>query len=231
MGLKDDLDKDVAEIVRSQWTVRDGRTVPDVDSLKMANDAVRFDGVVLYADLSGSTNLVNKKKPEFAAAVYKTFLRCAAKVITSEGGTITAYDGDRVMGVFMGEMMNTHAVKAALKINYARTDIINPAIKKQYPQSDYVVKHVAGVDTSNLFVAKTGIRGSNDLVWVGRAANYAAKLTELNLEPTTWITGEVYDTMADVAKFSNGVNMWVEHSWNAQGGHRIFGSTWRFVIP
>ena len=32
-----------------------------------------------------------------------------------------------------------------------------------------------GIDTSKLFVARTGIRKSNDLVWVGRAANYAAK--------------------------------------------------------
>ena len=40
-----------------------------------------------------------------------------------------------------------------------------------------MTKQSVGIDTSELFVARTGIRRANDLVWVGRAANHAAKLS------------------------------------------------------
>jgi hypothetical protein len=52
-----------------------------------------------------------------------------------------------------------------------------------------------------LFSKRTGIRGSNDLVWVGRAANHAAKLSSLREDNfATWITADVYDKMNDSSK-------------------------------
>ena len=36
------------------------------------------------------------------------------------------------MAVFIGEAKNTSATRAALKINYARTYIINPAVAARY---------------------------------------------------------------------------------------------------
>lgn len=46
--------------------------------------------------------MVDTEAPEFAAHVYKSYLACAARVIRSENGTITAYDGDRIMAVYTG---------------------------------------------------------------------------------------------------------------------------------
>ena len=65
--------------------------------------AVKIEGTVLYADLDSSTNLVDEYKPQFAAEMYKTYLHCAAKIIRSEGGTITSYDWDRIMAVYVGK--------------------------------------------------------------------------------------------------------------------------------
>jgi class 3 adenylate cyclase len=140
-------------------------------------------------------------------------LHCAAKIIRSESGEITAYDGDRVMAVFIGGNKNTSAVRAALKINYARSNIINPGIIKQYPSSKYEIKHVVGIDSGELYIARTGIRGANDLVWVGRAANHAAKLCSLSHDYPTWITEEVYDCLENAAKFSKGNDMWEARTW------------------
>ena len=91
MSLKSDLQADVRTIFNTNWTKRDGNVVPDIDSLTMSNDAVELDGTVLYADLSDSTKLVDRYKPYFAAEIYKTYLKCAAKIIRGEGGDITAY--------------------------------------------------------------------------------------------------------------------------------------------
>ena len=67
-------------------------------------------------------------------------------------------------------------------------------IVELYPKTEYKIKQAVGVDTSKLFVARTGIRGSNDLVWVGRAANYAAKLSALrDGNSLAVITKDVFD--------------------------------------
>ena len=84
MPLKEDLENKVAQIFGDQWTERDGQLVPDASDLKLDNDAVKLDGVVLYADMSESTKLVDSKKAFFAAEVYKAYLHCAAKVIRAE---------------------------------------------------------------------------------------------------------------------------------------------------
>src|ERR1700722_14447454 len=102
MGLKSDLETKVKEVFSSNWEKRDGTVIPDDSSLSLGNKGVELDATVLYADLSGSTSLVDSQSQNFSAEIYKTFLHCAAKIIASESGVITAYDGDRVMSVFIG---------------------------------------------------------------------------------------------------------------------------------
>jgi class 3 adenylate cyclase len=229
MSLKSDLETKIGEILGDTWSIRDGINVPSAEDLKLTNDAVKLDGVVLYADMSESTYLVDQYKAEFAAEIYKSYLHCAAKIIRSQGGEITAYDGDRIMAVFIGDSKNTSATKAALKINYARSKIINPSILKYYKNTKYSIKHTIGIDSSKLFVARTGIRGSNDLVWVGRSANHAAKLCSLSSDFPTRITAEVYNLLDDSAKYSNGKSMWEEVSWNTMN-RTIYRSTWIWSI-
>ena len=233
MGLKADLDAEVGKIFRQQWDVQDTEDVPDAEDVLLgSNHAKRLEqAAVLYADLSYSTKLVDGFKWHFAAEIYKAFLHCSAKIIRDEGGEITAYDGDRIMAIFVGSYRNTSAVRSALKINYARAEIINPALKKQYATTDYEVKHVVGIDLSELRAARTGVRGDNDLVWVGRAANHAAKLSSLSTDYPTWITKEVYDKMDKSARIaSDGRNMWEEMTWNDMGKKTIYRSSWRWRV-
>lgn len=232
MGILTELTQSVRQtLCLDQWTTRDGQVVPESKDVGLGNDAVKLDAVVLYADLSGSTRMVDNYKPHFAAEVYKVFLHCAARLVRAEGGEITAYDGDRIMAVFIGDTKNTSAVRAALRINHAVTEIINPQIAASYPNDSFKVKHVVGIDGSSLWVARTGVRGANDLVWVGRAANYAAKLTACSDSMTTYVTSSVYSTMHDSAKFTerDRTNMWTPLTWNAMGGITIYGSSywWR----
>ena len=231
MGLKEDVEDRVTEIFRQSWTERAGTVVPDADDIKLSNDAVKLTGAVLYADMSDSTKLVDSYKAPFAAKIYKAYLHCAAKIITSEGGVVTAYDGDRIMAVYLGESKNTAAVRTALKINWARQNIVNTKLKAQYSNSRYQVKHTVGVDSSELFVARTGIRGSNDLVWVGRAANYAAKLSAEAASWATYITATVRNNIHESAvKSSNGSNMWTPLLWSSMGNQTIYGSNYWWLL-
>lgn len=90
------------------------------------------------------------------------------------------------------------------------------------------MKHTIGIDTSDLYIARTGVRGANDLVWAGRSANYAAKLSALCGSYSTYITAEVYNNMNDQVKFSEngkGTNMWTALKWNTFDNRTIYGST------
>lgn len=231
MALHDDLFEEVDKIFRTTWNVRDGRQVPESEDLALGNETVRLeDAVVLYADMAGSTRLVDIYKWHFAAEIYKAFLYCAARVIRSEGGMITAYDGDRIMAVYIGDSKNNSAARTALKINHCRVKIINPLLTKHYASSQYQLQHVVGIDRSELHAGRTGVRGANDLVWVGRAANYSAKLSDLSSDYPSWITKDVYDRLRDELKFSNGKSMWEAANWTAMHNLQIYRSTWMWRI-
>jgi len=230
MSLGEELKSEVKTILNQAWSEREGQKVPESEDLRLGNDAVKLEGTVLYADLDASTNLVDEYKPFFAAAIYKSYLHCTAKIIRSEGGVITSYDGDRIMAVYIGDYKNSSAARTALKINYAVNNIINPAIENQY-KNKYTVKQVVGIDTSPLFVARTGIRGSNDLVWVGRSANYAAKLTALSSDYASRITESVYNKLTKSAKYSNdGESIWEKVTWTNMGDMTIYRSTWWWEV-
>lgn len=230
MGLKNELEKRVAEVFRAKWVERDGNVVPGDDSLTLSNDAVKLKATVLYADLAESTKLVDGYADFFSAEMYKAFLHCAAKIIREEDGIITAYDGDRIMAVFIGERKNSRPVKAAMKIHYAVLYIINPTQQAFYKKTSFTLKHVVGVDTSELFIAKTGVRGANDLVWVGRAANYAAKLSSLPDAFATYITKEVFDVVSSDVKTSDSRDMWEAVLWNTFDNRVIYRSNWWWRI-
>ena len=148
MAIQNELEDYVKKTLREQWTTRDGRVVPDTDDLALANVADTLEATVLYADLAGSTQMVDRHSWQFSAEIYKSFLYTASRLITHHGGTITAFDGDRVMGVFLGNSKNTNAAKTSLRINWAAQKVIQPAINAQYPSTSYSLQHRVGVDTS-----------------------------------------------------------------------------------
>ena len=232
MALKDELTEQVKSTFKTEWEVQSTDDVPEPGALRLnANHAKDLEkATVLYADLDGSTNMVDNFNWWFSAEVYKTYLRCSAAIIRSEGGAVTAYDGDRVMAIFTGASKNTSAVRCAMKINYAVTHIIQPALKEQYKTSTFILKHVVGIDASQLRAARIGVRGDNDLVWIGRAANYAAKLTSLSGK-TTWITEAVYNNMHESVIYSEGVNMWNKVYWTDMNNMPIYSSTYWWSIP
>lgn len=143
-------------------------------------------------------------------------------------GVITAFDGDRVMAVFIGDSKNSSAAKTALMINYVVKNVINKSIKEQYPNTGYQLEQAVGIDTSALFAARAGIRGSNDLVWIGRSANYAAKLCSLRESSyASYMTEEVFNALNEESKLGGDPKkcMWEKIMWNDQG-IPVYRSSW-----
>jgi class 3 adenylate cyclase len=88
-----------------------------------------------------------------------------------------------------------------------------------------------GIDTSKVMVVRSGIRNNNDLVWVGRAPNVAAKLSGIREGYAAYITKAVFDVMMDTGKYStvSGELMWEPRTWNAGKGYgveNVYRSNW-----
>ncbi len=231
MGLSDDLKSEVKKIIGPRWSIRDGRKIPSTDDIALGNEGVRMELVVLYSDIAGSTRLARNYKDWFVAELAKAFLVCCVRIIRDHGGVITSFDGDRVMAVFDGGSKNSNAANTALKINYAVTKIITPRVRERYSDhSSFELGHCTGVDRSKVLVTRSGIRNNNDLVWIGRAPNYAAKLSEQRDGPASYITNEVYDRLNGEAKYGGDSkrNMWTERTVRIAGqSTTCYCSTWR----
>ena len=192
MSLARLLDVRVKQFFQDRWFVRQGRTVPSAESIGMKNIGVNVHLTILYADMVGSTKLVDEYPPEFAASIYKSYLFSAAKIIRKYSGEICSYDGDRIMAVFQGAKSEERSVRAALGLNYFVQEVINLRLVEANPRTLYRLGHRIGIDAGSVLVVQAGIRGGNDLIWVGRAANHAAKLADIKSEYSIHITEDVY---------------------------------------
>jgi class 3 adenylate cyclase len=83
------------------------------------------------------------------------FLLSASKIIQSMGGVITAFNGDRVMSIFIDGSKNTNAVKSAMQIAYLIREINNRI--QIYYQITYKLDFGIGIDTGKLFVVRAGV--------------------------------------------------------------------------
>lgn len=224
------LKQRVATIVRQPWDVRGGKVVPKNEALKLAGGGVREDAALLYADLADSTELAMRRDSRVVAKVYKCFLSCASLIVRAEHGAVRSFDGDRIMGVFVGPEKETRAARCALKINYCMLEIVRPRLSSEYPDLEsesYRLSHCVGVDAGTIFAVRGGIRESNDLIWIGRAPNVAAKLSSIRKPRcSSFITDAVYD-MLDFSLMYDGAGqpMWTEYSFPVAGESlAIYGS-------
>lgn len=212
MALTDKLASDITSIFGTAWNVREGRVVPATEDVALTNGAVRLDATMLYADLASSTTLARKFDSSTVAKIVKAYLSTMTQLVKAFGGEVRSFDGDRVMGVFVGNSKNTSAAKCALKMNWVMSKLLRPRAEVSFPalrQQGFVLQHGVGIHSSEVLVVRGGVRGSNDLVFVGAAPNLAAKLSEVRDGYESHITYVVYSMLHDESKLAaDGRNMW-----------------------
>lgn len=233
MGIADDLDTVIAAILREPLDIREARSVPDVENVALKGGGVSLVATFLYADLYDSTILAAEFPSQTTAKVIRAFLGCMSRLVRSCGGEIRSFDGDRVMGVFIGDSKNTSAARCALQMNYVVQQQLAPTLAAAFPvleQGGYVIEHCVGVATGQVLFVRAGIRGSNDLVAIGVAPNIAAKLSAIRNPPWyTYVTEEVYSALNDDAKFGgrDNTNMWTTESTEMLGRRAtLYKSKW-----
>ncbi|WP_225073876.1 adenylate/guanylate cyclase domain-containing protein [Desulfuromonas sp. CSMB_57] len=234
MALSDDLTRDIQTFISTAWDKRDGRKIPSTDEVALAGGAVEIEATFLYADLADSSKMAKELDRRIAAKIIKSFLYCASKLIVARGGKIVSFDGDRVMGVFYGDAKNSSAAKCALQIKWA-VDKIREKFESNYESvrnASFKIRHGVGVDTGTVLAVRGGVRGTNDLIWIGRAPNLAAKMSDLREHPySSFITAAVFNMLTDKSKYGGAENklMWERRTWNFLGeALHIYRSSWHW---
>ena len=221
MALKDDLTSSVRGILGKTFKERDGQKIPTSEDVSLTDGAVKLDAAFIYADLAGSGMIAKQCPWDTTAKIIRAYLDCATRIIRARGGEIRSFDGDRVMGVFIGDSKRTSAVKAALQIQWATRHLIEPEATARFnsvKNNNVKIRQACGIDVGISRAVRAGIRNNNDLIWIGRPPSFAAKLSDAREYPyCTFISADVYSRLADEAKFSKGVNMWEEHNMTFAG--------------
>jgi len=210
MSFDEELKKEVRSFFRTEWDVSNAKSIPKSEDIGLGNKAKKSELTMLYADMAESTNLVDNYEPLYAAEIYKSFLYVCCKIIRRNGGDLVSFDGDRVMGAFIGDSKNSIAAKTALNIKWAIKDIVQAEHDEFYKGKGIKLNYSIGIDCCEHHIVRTGMRNNNDLLWVGKAANYAAKITSHNWDPYhTIISSRVYSRLNESSKFdAEGKNMW-----------------------
>jgi class 3 adenylate cyclase len=238
MALKDDVASDLDRILTQPWHDRDGMVVPSTSDVALSGGGVHLDVTVLYSDLADSTELVMEHDRRTAAKVMNCFLACCTRIIKAHGGDIRSFDGDRVMGIYIGSSKNSNAAKTALTIKWAFNNLLKPKIHNKYTSiknGTYKLNYATGIDTSSVLAVRGGIRGSNDLIWVGRAPNVAAKLSNIREAPyQSYITADVYKMLSNETRYAtkdgNKIDMWEARSHSALPGITLYRSSYHWAL-
>ncbi|MBE1554852.1 adenylate/guanylate cyclase domain-containing protein [Sporosarcina limicola] len=188
--LKEELDNDVKIILSNDFnvTVTDTKQVPTISDTaitypnldKKEMKAKKIQTCVLYIDIRKSTDLNLKHKPNTLTKLYGAFMRSMVKAAQFYKGRVRNIIGDRVMVVFDEEDCFENAVNTAVLLNSVAKYILN----KHFTHNEITCG--IGIDYGRMLVSKGGIikngqenTSYKSLVWLGRPANVASKLTDL----------------------------------------------------
>jgi adenylate cyclase len=193
-ALHQDVDEEISTILASDFNIAvtntssvphsDDATItfPNVDTKTQGTKLIET--TVLYVDMRRSTALSMKHRPQTVARLYSAFVRAVTRCADVFGGEVRGIIGDPVMVIFNSTNCFTSAVDTAELINSVCYYVVN----KNFTHNE--VTFGIGIDYGRMLATKTGIRrhGSaqqsyRSLVWLGRPANIASKLTDQANKP------------------------------------------------
>lgn len=228
MGLKefkDDVNIEVSTILDASFSIDVTETnfVPHFDdqAITFPNLDDKTQGTklletcVLYIDMRRSTQLSLKHRRTTVAKLYSSFVRAATRCATYYGGEVRGIIGDRVMVIFETDKCFTKSVDTAILMNSVCKRVLN----KHFKHGE--VTFGIGIDFGRMLATKTGIRrhGSaqqsyRNLVWLGRPANIASKLTDAANKEADTFEGTRVRVLYDYGAFGS--------VWNTE-------TPWEFV--
>jgi adenylate cyclase len=250
--LKDELSDEVETILAADFDISVTRTatVPHnsdgaITFPNLSEKSQRcklIDSCVLYIDIRRSTELNLQNDPTTVAKLYSAFVRAMTRCARANGGHVRGIIGDRLMVIFESDNCFVSAVETAISMNSTAQFVIN----KHFLGNEITCG--IGIDSGPMLATKTGFsrrgveqQAYRSLVWLGRPANVASKLTDIANKPAqsfTYQNLEVCRTIPDsaIGRALLGTTPWIwrPEAWTSflKGFAKdLFSNTWRHQDP
>ena len=166
----------------------------------------------------------------------KAFLGCATALIKAMAVKSPVSMATGLWAYSFGDYKRTNAATCALKINYAMANVIQPNLTAYFQsvqKSGFTISMRLASIAALSWPCASGIRGANDISWIGRAPNFAARLSELrDAGYSSYISAEVFSEMNDTAKLSTHQPprpMWESRQLEWQEQMPIYRSNWTWT--
>lgn len=216
---KESLNNDISSILDNRFIFNNEKisTIPQLDDNKPTlywNDWLSFCAAILMIDIRGSTKIFNSHNDNVIAKILMSYHKWVTKIAKDFGGKIRSFNWDSVLIFFEWNTKGAinEAVRCAMKISYFIKYILNPKLtSKWYTNIDFWI----WLDHDDILSVKVWIQWewNRDLVWISKAVNLSAKLSDLWKAPyNIFISNKIYINLFDDTKYHNNK----DNFWNTQ---------------
>ena len=160
-----------------------------------------------------------------------------ARIARNHNGEIRSFDGDRLMVVFPPDRSSENtscdtAVQTGMEMAWFFKNTLVPKLRRYDDSLNFGI----GIAYSPMLAVRAGLSrnpDNNDMVFIGRAANLAAKLSDRGRQPNyIWIDEEIHRRLDDEWKYDDPdkprqsrKSMWKSRKINFAGKSRNVFST------
>jgi class 3 adenylate cyclase/tetratricopeptide (TPR) repeat protein len=159
-------------------------------SQDLSSDSQRRQATVLFADISGFTNMSERMDPEDVTAVMNRCFAMLERVIMAHGGHVDKYIGDCIMATFgvpaALEDAPKQAVNAAIEIRNSLHEFDN-----QQPAATRLAVHI-GVNSGLVIAGNVGGQVKHDFTVMGETVNLASRLKDASANGQIYVGADTY---------------------------------------
>ena len=229
-----DSDTLLKQVQTRIWTMLTGKSpyagLPDdSDKFLRKNVFKKFNMLVLYVDLVGSTQLALGLSVDKLAKIMNAFAQEMANAIAAHGGLVLKVMGDGVIGYFVKDdrsfLTADHAVSCAKSMLHVIQRGINP-ILSQYGYPELQIR--VGLDYgANIAVMYGNDKDASYVDLMGRSMNMASKVQSVARPDQILIGQHVYEmlhpvTQKDFEEISLGDVVWKYRALDTGNLYKVY---------
>lgn len=203
--LEDEIFEEIGEKLDMDFDIVKKKEIPS--NFKLENDewAQVDDVACVYFDLSSSTNILRDYGDEISVKIFDSYIKSATRIFKNFECSYLDIQGDGGFALFSGDkhiqraMVSAITLKTLLSKSYSGN--LNDLVKKI--KSKINLSSRIGVHIGKILAKKSGIRGENEILWLGGLVSVASKICGLKRENAELFKGDLGEKIkSDILKIS-----------------------------
>lgn len=169
---------------KQEVEVIDKETIPSEKQFKLEiHQWTKIKNVVcVYIDLASSTKINIQENQKLAAHIFDSYIKATVKIFKEYQCKYIDIQGDGAFALFDGDDRINRAIVAAVTIKTLlsrNTDYFSKFVSSRLSSTNLSLR--IGIHQGNVLAKKAGIRGENEIIWLGDAVSVASKICNLKI--------------------------------------------------